>query len=111
MVFQAQDRITDSLNDQIGRCLRRVHAIPTWTTVKVSEFEELIRLCEQERYLRFRGDYRDYHLERKGQSCLLDVPENQRGALKIFRGKRVRLICEGSWNRYGGRQFLAKQIG
>jgi hypothetical protein len=36
---------------------------------------------------------------------------NQRGALKKFRGQRVRLICEGAWNQYAGRHFLAKSVG
>ena len=110
MALQAQDRITDSLDDDIGRCLQRLHAIQTWNAEKVSEFEELIRLCKRQRYLRFTGDYRDYHLERKGQSCLYDVPLNQRGALEKFRGKRVRLICEGAWDQYSGRHFLVEQV-
>jgi hypothetical protein len=111
MAFQTQDRITDSLDDDVGRCLQRLHEIPTWTDEKVSKFEELIQLCNKQRYLRFTGDYRDYHLERKGQSCLYDVPLNQRGALEKFRGKRARLICEGAWNQYAGRHFLVRQVG
>ncbi len=110
MAFQAQDRITDSLDDDVGRCLQRLHAIPTWTAEKLSEFEELMRISKRQRYLRFTGDYRDYHLERKGQSCLYDVPVNQRGALEKFRGHRVRLICEGAWNQYAGRHFLAMKV-
>lgn len=110
MALQAQNQITDSLDDDVGKCLRRLHAIPTWTAEKVSEFEELQRLCKRQRYVRFTGDYRDYHLERKGQSCLYDVPLNQRGALEKFRGRRVRLICEGAWDQYAGRHFLAKSV-
>ena len=111
MAFQAQDQITDRLDDDVGKCLQRLHAIPTWTSEKVAEFEELLALCKRERYLRFTGDYRDYHLERKGQSCLYDVPVNQWGALQKFRGRRIRLICEGAWNQYAGRHFLAKSVG
>ena len=58
-------------------CLQRRHAIPTWTTVKVSEFEKLPLLCKCHRYLRFSDDYRDYHLEINGQSCLCYGPVDQ----------------------------------
>ena len=111
MAFQPQDQLTDSLDDDVGKCLHRLHAIPTWTAEKVYLFEELLRICKRQSYLRFTGDYRDYHLERKGQSCLYDVPLNQRGALEKFRGHRVRLICEGAWNQYAGRHFLVKSVG
>jgi hypothetical protein len=104
------DQIEDSLEDEIGLCLRRLHATPTWTTVKSELFEQLMGLAKRERYMRFTGDFRDYHLERKGQSCLYDVPLGQRGALKKFRGKRIRLICAGAWDQYAGRFFLAKTI-
>ena len=110
MALRAQNQIADSLDDDVGRCLQQLHAVPTWTAEKVSYFEELMRLCKRQRYLRFTGDFRDYHLERKGQSCLYDVPLNQRGALQKFQGKRVRLICEGAWNPYAGRFFLAKKV-
>lgn len=110
MALQLQNQISDELDDDVGRCLRRLHALSTWTTEKFSLFEKLIQLCKRERYFRFTGDYRDYHLERKGQSCLYDVPFNQRGALEKCRGRRVRLICEGAWNQYGGRYFLVKQV-
>ena len=111
MAFKVHNQITDSLEDDVAKCLKRLHAIPTWTAEKVAEFEDLQRICRRYRYLRFTGDYRDYHVERKGQSCLYDVPLNQRGALEKFRGKRIRLICEGAWNQYAGRHFLAKPVG
>lgn len=110
MGLELIDQIEDSLEDEIGPCLRRLHATPTWTTVKSQLFEQLMCLTKRERYMRFTGDFRDYHLERKGQSCLYDVPLGQRGALKKFRGKRIRLICEGAWDQYAGRFFLAKVV-
>ena len=110
MGLELIDQIEDSLEDEIGLCLRRLHATPTWTTVKSQLFEQLMCLTKRERYMRFTGDFRDYHLERKGQSCLYDVPLGQRGALKKFRGKRIRLICEGAWDQYAGRFFLAKVV-
>ncbi len=110
MAFDVDDQIEDFLEDEVGLCLRNLHAIETWTAQKVKLFDLLEDLTKRGRYFSFTGDYRDYHLERKGQSCLYDVPMSQRGALKIFRGKRVRLICAGAWNQYAGRFFLAKPV-
>jgi hypothetical protein len=67
----------------------------------VSEFKELSRLCKRHRDLRFTGDYRDYHLERMGQSCLYNVLVNQRGAIEKnswdaclpYMLMRVELVC------------------
>jgi hypothetical protein len=110
MGLKVHDQIEDSLDDEVGLCLRKLHANQTWTAVKIELFEQLMTLTKRGRYLRFTGDYRDYHLERKGQSCLYDVPLDQRGTLKKFRGKRIRLICEGAWDQYAGRFFLAKVV-
>jgi hypothetical protein len=110
MGLKIHDQIEDSLDDAVGLCLRQLHANQTWTAAKIELFVQLMALTKRERYLQFTGDYRDYHLERKGQSCLYDVPLGQRGALKKFRGKRVRLICAGAWDQYAGRFFLAKVV-
>jgi hypothetical protein len=110
MTLKVHDQIEDSLDDEVGLCLRKLHANQTWTAVKIKLFEQLMALTKRGRYFRFTGDYRDYHLERKGQSCMYEVPLDQRGALKKFRGKRIRLICEGAWDQYAGRFFLAKVV-
>jgi hypothetical protein len=110
MGLKVHDQIDDSIDDEVGLCLRKLHANPTWTTEKIQLFEQLMALTKREKYMRFTGDFRDYHLERKGQSCLYDVPLGQRGALKKFRGKRIRLICEGAWDQYAGRFFLVKAV-
>jgi hypothetical protein len=110
MGLKVHDQIDDSIYDEVGLCLRELHANPTWTAEKIQMFEQLMALMKRERYMRFTGDFCDYHLKRKGQSCLYDVHLGQRGALKKFRGKRVRLICEGAWDQYAGRFFLAKAV-
>ena len=110
MSVKAENQIADDIDDKVGRCLRELHAINTWTAAKAALFDELERLTKSERYLRFSGDRRGYHLERKGQSCLYDIPIDQRGTLSKFRSKRIRLICAGSWDSYSGRNFLAKQV-
>jgi hypothetical protein len=78
MGLKVHDQIDDSLDDGVGVCLRKLHLNPTWTAVKIQLFEQLMALTKRDKYIRFTGDYRDYHLERKGQSCLYDVPLNQR---------------------------------
>jgi len=110
MGLKVCDQIEDLLADEVGICLRMFHANQTWAAVKFELFEELMALTKRERYQRFTGDYRDYYLQRKGQSCLYDVPIGQRGALEKFQDKRIRLICEGAWDQYSGRFFLAKVV-
>lgn len=110
MAFHLENQIEDNLDDEVGRCLRNLHLNRTWTAEKKRLFAQLEVLTKRERYLLFTGDYRDYHLERKGQSCIYAVPLSQRGALKIYRGKHVRLICVGSWDQYAGRFFQAKPV-
>jgi hypothetical protein len=110
MALRFENQITDDLSDDVGRCLQTLHAHPTWTAAKVAAFKDLEELTARKGYLRFTGDFRSYHLERKGESCLYDIPMTQRGALQPFRGQRVRLICAGGWDPYAGRYFLVKAV-
>ena len=110
MALSVEDRIEDNLPDAIGKCLRAFNQIPTWNKEKIELFDAFLRLASKEKYLEFTGDFRDYHLQRKGQHCLYVVPENQRGALQIFAGKKIRLVCGGKWNEGEGRIFHAKLI-
>lgn len=110
MAFKLADQLEDNLQDAIGKCLRAFNEIPTWTKAKNEMFEDFLKLAKREKYLEFRGDFRDYHLQRKGQHCLYVVPLNQRGALQVYAGKKVRLICGGKWNAREGRIFHAQVI-
>ncbi len=110
MALKPEDQIPDELEDQVGLCLREMHSIPTWTREKFELFSKFQQLAKQERYFLFKADVRDYHLYGSGSSCLLDVPLNQRGALKKFVGKRIRLVCGGKSNRYSGRYYYAKLV-
>lgn len=102
--------IVDNIDDSIGTHLRTLQAIRTWTGEKAQLFKTVERLATTQRYLRFTGDFRDYPIEHKGQSCLYDVPATQRGALQVFRGKRIRLICAGKTDGRAGRSYFAKPI-
>jgi hypothetical protein len=53
---------------------------------------------------------RDYLLSGSGNSCLYQVPFNQRGALSVFAGKFIRVVCGGKSNRYSGRHYYAKPV-
>lgn len=110
MALKRENQIPDDIQDEIGICLRKLHAIPTWTAHKHAVYEEFKELIKTEKYFSFSADCRDYHLERKGQSCIYNVPEDQQGALSIFAGKRIRLVCDGSFNPYTARTYFAKII-
>ena len=103
-------QITDSIDDEIGRCLRNFDAIDRWTAQKHALFGQFEILDKKADYLCCTGDCRDYYLTRKGQRCLYDVPIKQRGALAKFAGRRVRLVCGGSLNPYRDRIYYASVV-
>ena len=102
--------IPDELDDTLGGWLRKLNTMPTWNKAKISLYGEIEAEAKKQKYLFFKGDSRRYHIQRKGDHGLCDVPMNKRGALAAFRGKRIRLICAGGWDQYSGRYFLAKEI-
>ena len=110
MGLKVEDQVEDLFQDEVGRCLRELHRHRTWTSEKLRLYDELMRLVQTNGYLSFKGDFRDYHLERKAQSCIYVVPQDQRGALQRFKGNRIRLICAGATDRYAGRVFLANTV-
>lgn len=110
MALRRHLQIPDDLPDEAGRLLRQLYAIPAWTAEKHALYAAFERLAKRERYLAFSGDCRDYHLERKGQHCLYDIPFDQRGALRHLAGKRVRLVCGGAFNPYSDRFYFAKKV-
>lgn len=102
--------IPDQVEDELGVLLRRLNDIPSWTKEKHQAFEEIRRLAKKRKYKFFKGHCRTYHLQRKGDHGLFDVPPNKRGALAEFRGKRVRLVCGGAWDQYSDRWYFAGPI-
>jgi hypothetical protein len=84
--------------------------VSTWTAQKFELFAKFKQLARRMGYVLFTADVRDYLLYGSGNSCLVDVPLNQKGALKRFAGKRIRLVCGGKSNRYSGRFYYAKAV-
>ena len=110
MALKREQQLPDGLCDEIGLCLKEMRSIPTWTTRKFELFATFQQLARQKRYLLFTADVRDYLLYGSGNSCLFDVPVNQKGTLKNFSGKRIRLVCGGKFGRYSGRYYYAKPV-
>ena len=80
MTLISKNKIYDDLPDEIGECLRKLNMHLRWTKEKHSIFLEFERLAKKKKYLFFTGDFRNYHIERKGEHCLYDVPVTQKGA-------------------------------
>lgn len=100
----------DDLDDELGVLLRRLNEISSWKKEKHDAYDEIRRLAKKRKYKFFKGHCRTYHLQRKGDHGLYDVPLNKRGALSEFRGKRIRIVCGGAWDGYSDRWYFAKAI-
>ena len=89
-------KFKDDLGDEIGQALKQFNGIDRWVKEKYSLKADLIKLLKRKRYKEFSGCPYRYSIQRIGESYLYDVPENQRGNLEKFSGKRVRIVCVGS---------------
>jgi hypothetical protein len=110
MALDPTYRLPDNLSDEIGMLLREMRALPTWTARKYEVFAQFECLARKKGYLHFTADARDYRLSGSGNSCLYQVPLNQRGALSAFAGKFIRVVCGGKSNRYSGRHYHATPV-
>jgi hypothetical protein len=72
-LLRIKDQIADNLYDEISGIVLTMAAKKTWDASCADIFEKLEK---------FVGDFRTYHLTRKDQSCLYDIPANQLGFLK-----------------------------
>ncbi len=106
------NQLPDVVDDNIRRQLQAIQNLGRrWTQEKRAQYEDLEKtLRKSGQYRWFTGDCRDYHLQRKGEWCLYDVPEDQMGALRWYRGQRVRLICTGGWDAYSGRGYFVAAV-
>ena len=105
MLLRIDDQLADNLYDEISGIVLTMAAKKTWNANCAVLFQRLEKILSKKKYKKFVGDIRPYHLTRKGQSCLYDIPANQLGFLKPYRGKRVRLVCRGAWDQYGRRYY------
>jgi hypothetical protein len=105
VLLRIEDQLADNLYDEISGIVLTMAAKKTWNANCAVLFQRLEKILSKKKYKKFVGDIRTYHLTRKGQSCLYDIPANQLGFLKPYRGKRVRLVCRGAWDQYGRRHY------
>ncbi len=109
-MLKIEDQKLDCYDDELANSIAQLSKLETWDAEAKRLFAQIERLCQTNKFIYFTGDYRDYHLTRKGQSAIYDVPMNQRGILDRFRGKRVRIVCMGGWDSYAGRWFYVGEV-
>jgi hypothetical protein len=98
----------DQVSDDVGILCRELCSGVSWTAERHEIRKRLILRLRKERYVIFSADPHVYGLSRIGESFLLEVSTKQRGHLKQFRGKRIRLVCMGS-GRFK-RTFAARSL-
>lgn len=85
--------------------LNAVKEIPTWTRTKHEKYNQIESELNKSGHFFFYADERTYKLPGRGNYKIFKVKEDQKGALKIFRGKEIMLISTGPntyKSRYGG---------
>ena len=94
MTVKLTQQIPDNLTDEVCLCQIKMRSVPTWTAQKFERFAKFKQLARRKRYILYTADVGDHQLYGSSNSCRLDVPTNQKGALKRFGGNRIRLVCE-----------------
>jgi hypothetical protein len=107
VAFRKEEQLPVASGSEIRDLIHSIGQVPGWTKKKEALYVRLLALMKANRYKCFSGHYLTYHLTRKGQACVYEVPQNQRGALREFAGRRVLLVCAGGWDGYGGRIYYA----
>ena len=85
----------DNIPDEISVARKSFLSHKTWTTEKKLSLERLIHLLKTHKYHELTGSYQSYSLGPIGDSFLYNVPVSQRGHLRAFREKTVRIVCAG----------------
>lgn len=114
-----EDRILpDNIDDPVGRIIEAFaqesgwlsdKPASGWTAAKERLRKQMIHQMIINNYIAFVGSSRRYHISQIGASYLTDIAMYKCGALKQFRGKRVRIVCVGS-GRYT-RNYMAGTVG
>ena len=89
-------QLPDPLTDNAGIIIKARQDRTAWDDGRKGLLEQLIDMLARKHYITFVGYPARYHLTQIGQSCLMDIPDNKRGHLGAFRGKRIRLVCVSS---------------
>ena len=108
-MFDLSEQLFDNIKDDIRTLLKSLDKRTCWNAEAKQSLNNLIELLKKKKYISFIGHPNRYHLTRIGSSCLYDVPTYRKGALALFRGKRVRLVCISS-GRYD-RRLMAGVVG
>jgi hypothetical protein len=95
-MFDLSDVIFNNVDDVIQPLLQKLKARKGWNAQVRTDLDKLEAKLTKKNYITFTGRPNRYHLSRLGDSCLYDVPTYRKGALMLFRGKRVRIVCVGS---------------
>jgi hypothetical protein len=92
-MFTLEDKHPDPLDGELGALIKQLNDRIAWGHREQELRARLVRRMEVLGYVHLVGHPSRYHLTLVGESCLYDVPANRRGALKVFRGRRVRVVC------------------
>ena len=92
-MFKDEDKLLDDINDDVSVFLKELCQRTKWTQVQKDLLVKTIQVLNAKKYMSFEGHPSKYHLYTIGESCLYLIPDNRRGHLKVFRGKKVRLVC------------------
>lgn len=99
----------DNIEDDVSPLLHAMDECTGWTKEKRMIANQLVELLSKKKYICFSGSPYRYLCSQIGDYYLYDVPLYKQGYLKIFRGKRIRIVCVGS-GRYT-RTYMAGAVG
>lgn len=107
-MFSKDGGIKDTYPDEIGKLARALSARKGWTTKASEQRLGLVIQLESKGYISFDASVKTYGGWGIGESRLFYVPFERRGALRVFHGKAIRLVCVRS-GRYT-RGLMAGEI-
>ena len=105
-MFEYKDTIEETFSDEVGILLLEINKYNSMTKEKRNLLNKVVELMDANDYISFLGQSQNYFISRVGESYLYDVPSNKNGNLKVFRGKRIRVVCVGSGTRFD-RSYMA----
>ena len=94
--FSKMDGVPDTLADKVGELGRAIRSQPHFNSEAIRLWNELESRLVRLGYIRFTANVTNYDTWRTGEAKLFFVPEHRRGALSVFRGETIRLVCVGS---------------